>query len=262
MLFDQRQVRPGVNGAGQHRSGGGNLVIFRPHGTDRLVGQMLGMRAYVPLEGAAGGLPGATTDLIIHRAGGTTERVSTAAAGVIVDAGESFEIRCASGGGVGDPLRRDPDDVAVDAGSGRLSPTEAAGVYGVVLRDDGSVDRPATSRRRSAIRRRRLRRSQPALKLVDETERPDPDGEPDVPLYPGVTRRGRAAVAVDSAAVLAIAPDHWTDGCPVLEERRPGPGPAIVTRAYLDPRTGYILHVEVLPEGVPRAFEVRPAEWA
>ena len=83
-----------------------------------------------------------------------------------------------------------------------------------------------------------------------------------MPLYPGVTRRGRVAVAVDSAAVLAHAPDHWTDGCPVLEERRPTSGPAIVTRAYLDPRTGHILHVEVVPEGVPRAFEVRPADWA
>src|SRR5512142_934897 len=60
VLFDERRVRTGPNGAGEHRSGGGNRVTFRPHGTDRLVGQMLGMRAYVPLEGIAGGLPGAT----------------------------------------------------------------------------------------------------------------------------------------------------------------------------------------------------------
>src|SRR2546430_16147090 len=81
---------------------------LRPHGTSRLVGQMLGMRAFVPLEGAAGGMPGATTELLLHRAGvEEPERVSTAAAGVVLNAGDTFEIRCASGGGVGDPFYRD-----------------------------------------------------------------------------------------------------------------------------------------------------------
>ena len=30
----------------------------------------------------------------------------------------------------------------------------------------------------------------------------------------------------------------------------------------VDPRTGTLLHVEVVPEGVDRSFEVRPARWA
>ena len=83
-----------------------------------------------------------------------------------------------------------------------------------------------------------------------------------MPLYPGVEQRDRVAVATASGAPLAVAPHHWTDGCPVLEERRAGPGPPVVTRAYLDPRTGTLLHVEVVPEGVDRSFEVRPARWS
>ena len=71
---------------------------------------------------------------------------------------------------------------------------------------------------------------------------------------------GGRAYAEASGAPLADAPDHFTDGCPVLESE-PGPGPGIVTRTYLDPRTGHALMVEVVPAGAPRAFDVLPARW-
>jgi N-methylhydantoinase B len=51
VLIDERAIRRGLNGAGAHRSGGGTLLRFRPHGTDRLVGQMIAMRGLVPLLG-------------------------------------------------------------------------------------------------------------------------------------------------------------------------------------------------------------------
>ena len=70
---------------------------------------MLAMRAYLPLEGAAGGMPGARTELRILHRDGQRETVSTAAAGVVVEAGEAFEIRCASGGGIGDPSSATPN---------------------------------------------------------------------------------------------------------------------------------------------------------
>jgi len=82
-----------------------------------------------------------------------------------------------------------------------------------------------------------------------------------LPLYPGIVHRGPVAYAEVSGAPLAVAPHHWTDGCPLLEERRPGPGPALVDRAYLDPGTGRVLHVETVPQGEPRAFAVSPRRW-
>ena len=83
---------------------------------------------------------------------------------------------------------------------------------------------------------------------------------PTLPLYPGVVHRGGVAFASASGEPLAAAPAHWTDGCPVLESP-PGPGPGIVTRSYLDPKSGSLLMVEAVPQGAPRAFEVRPDHW-
>ena len=65
-----------------------------------------------------------------------------------------------------------------------------------------------------------------------------------------------------TGAPLAIAPTHFTDGCPVLEERRSfDSGLAVVTRSYLDPGSGHIIVTDVVPEGEPRAFATAPRRW-
>ena len=87
-----------------------------------------------------------------------------------------------------------------------------------------------------------------------------PGGEP-VPIYPGVVQRGSVAYAEASGAPLAVAPDHWTDGCPVLIERRWSEGPPVVYRTYLDPGSGRSLFVEVALDGEPRSFEMSPQRW-
>jgi N-methylhydantoinase B len=69
------------------------------------------------------------------------------------------------------------------------------------------------------------------------------------------------AYSLFSGAPLALSPDHWTDGCPVLEERRRDAGPGVVLRSYLDPRDGRALHVEATLEGESRGFEVSPRRW-
>jgi N-methylhydantoinase A/oxoprolinase/acetone carboxylase beta subunit/N-methylhydantoinase B/oxoprolinase/acetone carboxylase alpha subunit len=258
VLFERRSVRSGPHGAGIARAGGGNDVSFRPHGTDRLVGQMLAMRAYLPLEGAAGGLPGARTELRIRHRDGQREAVSTAAAGVVIQAGEAFEIRCAGGGGIGDPTGRIPQLVADDVAHGRLTTAEAADIYGVALDEAGSVLPDATEEIRTVLRSDRLRRATPPVRPF--AGRVNAGSGPALPLYPGVVHRGGIALASASGQPLAAAPSHWTDGCPVLESA-PGPGPAIVTRCYLDPKSGSLLMVEAVPLGSTRAFEVRPDHW-
>jgi N-methylhydantoinase B len=259
MLFEHRRVRTGAFGAGAARAGGGNEVIFRPHGTDRLIGQMLAMRAYLPLEGAAGGMPGATTGLAVRRRDGSRTPVSTAAAGVVVEAGEAFEIRCTSGGGVGDPLLREPAKVAADVAQGLLSTAEAARVYGVIVRS-GKVSQAATARKRSSIRQERLRRAAPPA--IPFTGQAPALGEAaSLPLYPGIRHRAGIAYAERSGTPLARTPNAWTSGCPVLQSA-PGPGPGIVTRAYLDPSDGTLLMVEATPAGSTDATDVRPEHWA
>ena len=83
-----------------------------------------------------------------------------------------------------------------------------------------------------------------------------------MPLYPGVVQRGNVAYAAESGTPLAVAPDHWTDGCPTVVERLWGDdGPGIEVRTYLDPGTGRALHVEATVADHPRTFAVNPARW-
>jgi N-methylhydantoinase B len=83
----------------------------------------------------------------------------------------------------------------------------------------------------------------------------------DQPLYVGVVQRGALAISERTGAPLAVAPDHWTDGCPVLVETRSDLGPEVHVRSYLDPASGYTLFVEAVPAGSPRSFEVAPRRW-
>ena len=77
-----------------------------------------------------------------------------------------------------------------------------------------------------------------------------------------MVQRGRVAIAVDSGAVLAVAPDHWTTGCPVLEaERTSARGVPLRQRSYLDPTTGRALYVEAVPVDAPRSFTTAPTRW-
>jgi N-methylhydantoinase B len=171
-------------------------------------------------------------------------------------------MRLACGGGFGDALDRDPEAVAVDVATGRFSAEDADRIYGTVLAAGGSVDTTATAARRDALRRDRLARATPALRPQGDRRVPDAGDAPVFPLYPGIVQQGNLAYAEESGQVLAEAPAHWTDGCPVLEERRwPEGGPDVVFRTYLDPLVGRALHVEVALADGPRSFEVNPRRW-
>jgi N-methylhydantoinase B len=262
LLFTGRRPRRGPEGAGKYRAGSGNHLGFRPHGIDAMEGTMFGMRRWLPVSGLAGGAPGATTEFLVHRADGSVEAVGTNATGIRVGADEWFELRLASGGGFGDPLDRDPAAVAADVAAGRFDLDDAAAVYGVVL-VDGQVDVDATVRCRDALRAGRLAAAAPAPHPVTDAEVGPADRDaPALPLFPGVVQRGAVAFAEASGAPLAFAPDHWTDGCPVLVQWLRDDGPPVVTRTYLDPATGRALHTEVALDGAPRTFETMPARWA
>jgi N-methylhydantoinase B len=262
VLITERSVVDGPDGAGEHRGGGGNHLRLRPHGVDRLDGTMFGMRRWLPLPGVAGGRPGSCNEFLVHRSDGSVEQIAANTSGVELGVADSFELRLPSGGGYGDPLDRDTRAVARDVADGRFTDAAARAIYGVVL--DGELDRelavdgPATEALRDAMRADRLARARPATRLPARDRLPAGYAGTELPLFPGVVQRGDVAVAAVSGAPLAVAPDHFTDGCPVLEEPVRPDGPPIVTRTYLDPGSGRALHVEVVLAGRPRAFEVSP----
>ncbi|MBT7760849.1 MAG: hydantoinase B/oxoprolinase family protein, partial [Rhodospirillaceae bacterium] len=65
-----------------------------------------------------------------------------------IPAGERLIIEMPGGGGFGDPKARDPDAVAGDVRLGFVSNEAAARDYGVVIQDDGQVDRVKTAAKR------------------------------------------------------------------------------------------------------------------
>jgi N-methylhydantoinase B len=73
----------------------------------------------------------------------------------VMKPGDVLEVRSAGGGGYGDPLEREPERLAADIRQGWVSRQTAAEIYGVVVRDDHSIDADATVARRAAIRDKR-----------------------------------------------------------------------------------------------------------
>ena len=254
-LVTEKRPRPGEAGAGRHRAGAGCQMTYGPHGVEQIEGVMLGMREWLPLPGFAGGMPGANTEFAILRSDGRRDVVPGHASGVIVREDEQFEFRIGSGGGVGDPLDREPAEVARDVRHGRITAEEARATYGVIVAAD-QEDSAATAQRRAEILKNRLARSIPARKPGPRRVLETPlQGQP---LYPGVVQVGAIAYAAVSGAALALAPDPWTDGCPTLEEPR---GNRLLIRSYLDPATGRLLLVDVLPRGESCTIATRPRRW-
>jgi N-methylhydantoinase B len=259
ILFRDRSSAGGRHGYGAHRSGAGCSEAFRIHGTDALIGNMTGTRAWFPTGGGAGGLPGAPIRFAVARADGGVEPVGVHAVGVTLRAGDHFEMLCATGGGYGDPLDREPTALVRDLEERRLDAPTAREIYGLALASDGTIDEAATEARRTALRRERLRRARPASRPAAGA--PPPTAEVDLPIYPGVVQRGAWAVAERSGALLARAPDNWLDGCPVLETPIPSPAEPILMRAHLDPSSGRMLHVDVVRPGDGPTIEIRPERW-
>lgn len=255
ILVSEKKLRAGAAGAGTHRAGAGCEMRYRPHGTPGWVGVMLGMRERVPLAGFAGGLPGSNTSFWVTRGDGAAERVPGHTAGLAVSAEDEFGFRLGSGGGYGDPLDRLPAQVLRDVAHGRIGADEAQAIYGVVL-DGNAVNGEATAQARAAALVDRLHRARPAVRPVAETA---PRDRPGAPLYAGVEQHGDLAVSMRSGAVLARAPDRWLDGCPVLDMPI---GDHAESHAYLDPQTGHILMVDVIPTGMGSAIETCPDRWS
>ncbi len=258
ILLEERRVRPDVGGAGRRRGGAGLYSRFRPYGVERITGTILGQSQNRPALGMSGGMPGDRIGIEINRGDGLVEDISAHAVNVVLTPKDTVTFLVANGGGIGDPLDRDPQLVADDVAAHRLFAAQAAEVYGVVV-DGGVVDAAATGNCRADILKNRLARAEPAAKPIPDTAI---DQGKEHALYPGVVQRGGMAFSVRTGAPLARAPDHWTDGCPVMTTRQPTRlkyGASI--KAYLDPRSGNTLYVDYVFDGASRTIGVWPDRW-
>jgi N-methylhydantoinase B len=85
---------------------------------------------------------------------GARESVDTTFVNREIPANTRIQFRTAGGGGWGSPLDRAPEAVARDVRAGLVSESRAKDVYGVVLKDDGTVNRDATGSLRADRRDR------------------------------------------------------------------------------------------------------------
>ncbi|UHQ95216.1 hydantoinase B/oxoprolinase family protein [Haloterrigena alkaliphila] len=180
ILYLYRDEVPDSGGAGEFRGGVGMHYCWIPHNTSQIENVLAGVGGAVPLSRGVSGEPGATLRPRIVRdsdiesrleAGEIPERATDAEGAVAKLPSKSYdtqepddiwEVRTAGSPGYGDPLERDPEDVAEDVRNGYVSESVAADTYGVVLTEAGGrivSDLDATADRRDELRDERLANS-------------------------------------------------------------------------------------------------------
>ena len=99
----------------------------------------------------AGGQAGSPAELRLLRRNGEAEALPSKVPHMRMLAGERFACIGPSGGGYGDPLRRNPARVRDDVADGILSVDAARDQYGVVLIGPNAIDEAATARLRTEM---------------------------------------------------------------------------------------------------------------
>jgi N-methylhydantoinase B len=164
--------------------------------------------------------------------------------------------------GYGDPLTRDPHDVARDSAHGWLNRDDATRVYGVMWTPDGEVDPDGTARLRAQLLADRLAGAVSPAGGPPRQADPDAvlrqvggglgmsfvDGRPDE----WVSLAGRVVlgpVAGDYRSACAVRETPVNDLAPEFATRPDRPGAAMRLREYLCPATGLRLTAELIREG-------------
>jgi N-methylhydantoinase B len=150
VLVESRALRTDSGGAGKHRGGLGldtcvrNLVEGRWNFDHP-------RREQCPPWGIWDGRNGTTGDFLLRLPGENDYR-SMDAIHYPTPVDSEVIVRTGGGGGWGDPLERDPSLVRSDVIEQLVSRRRAEEAYGVVLRDDLTLDDTATARKRNELR--------------------------------------------------------------------------------------------------------------
>ena len=103
-----------------------------------------------PPYGLYGGMPGTTSNNILYHE--NDSEVLPTMISTTMKAGQTFYHRQASGGGWGDPLKREPEKVAIDVKNDKVSIEAAKESFGVVLNPETvEVDEQATEELRKEL---------------------------------------------------------------------------------------------------------------
>jgi N-methylhydantoinase B len=145
----EQRVLQDSEGAGRFRGAPANRVEYGPIGTTIRV--MYASGGYEePARGACGGAPGARAGAYRRQPDGTVEMLPSDG-DIVLEPGQTVISISCSGGGYGPATERDPERVRADVAEGWVSRERARITYGVVLRDDGSIDEVKTETARTSL---------------------------------------------------------------------------------------------------------------
>lgn len=212
-----RRIARDTGGPGVSRGGLGVDTAMAITHCEQMNGGAYTNTALIPPRGAVGGFPGAAgawkmwrnTNLlrmmdehVFPDAGnieGDLPRTTATVTEFQINRGDIYDVIHGGGGGLGDPLRRDPSLVARDVANDFVSPGVARDVYGVVLDALGAVDREATKVRRAEIRAARIGR-QPSREISENA-----------PLFSPLAVEGGDWRCTQCGEALGSATRNWRD---------------------------------------------------
>jgi N-methylhydantoinase B len=149
VLIEGRQLRADSGGAGKYRGGLGIDMRVRNLVEGKWNFELV-RRGRCPPWGLWGGKP-ADYGMYLLREPTDSEFRRMGGAHYPVPVNSEVIVRTGGGGGWGDPLERDPAAVRADVLEEFISAKSAHEDYGVVLRDDLSLDQAATDRLRETL---------------------------------------------------------------------------------------------------------------
>lgn len=148
IIIWHKELRPDSGGSGQWRGGLGQTVeVGTASGTPFAVFAMWDRVKY-PVRGRGGGQPGSTFTASLSNGQELKPKGKQ-----FVAPNTRLRVELPGGGGFGDPLERDIALVAQDVAEGLISREAAYTDYGVVIDDEGILDREASDKEREARRR-------------------------------------------------------------------------------------------------------------
>ena len=152
LSIEEYSTRADTGGAGEFRGGHGITKVYTFEEPGAITFQ--DDRAHTYPWGVEGGKRARTSEKKLIRADGTEEELPSKVENVAVGPGDKLLFSTAGGGGLGDPLERDPEVVATEVARGLITEDAAREEYGVIL-DGGEVDESATEQQRAEIRETR-----------------------------------------------------------------------------------------------------------
>lgn len=142
-----REQIPDSGGPGQWRGGNGVRFSVRSLAKGPCAVTLQCERIKFPPKGSLGGGDGAAGSVMLNG-----ETVLKPKEQFVLRTNDLLTLELPGGGGMGSPLKRDPESVLADVRTGTISITQATDAFGVVLTTNGrEVDHEATASRRASI---------------------------------------------------------------------------------------------------------------